>query len=154
MLNLKLISMGINREKRVFPLGAQRKVHGEITEYGEKKQRGRGLIPSWRAQCKQIFRKKKKRDQRFGQNLKVLVTIRCLEKENIAREGDREEKSKEAPRSKKQHKKRHHSSSKEEFHGQHSVFHCRGTEHTKRDMGERMETLKVRLRTLSHHTRH
>lgn len=37
MLNLKLISMGINREKRVFPLGAQRKVHGEITEYGEKK---------------------------------------------------------------------------------------------------------------------
>lgn len=29
------------------------------------------------------------------------MTIRCLEKENIAREGDREEKSKEAPRSKK-----------------------------------------------------
>lgn len=29
------------------------------------------------------------------------MTISCLEKENIAREGGREEKSKEAPRSKK-----------------------------------------------------
>lgn len=61
MPNLKLTSMGINREKRVFALGAQRKVHREITEHGENKWRGRGLIPSWRAQHKQIFRKKRTR---------------------------------------------------------------------------------------------